>query len=279
MSVATPRPPIVAVAATPRERAVTLDRGSFARRGAHLEVAAASCRGRRHDVNEDAHSALGGRTPVFVVADGVGGGAMAARASRELVRLVHRALDDAAADAQTIRSALLVADREVARMIATHTDAAGAATVALCASVDEASTRWLVAWVGDCRVYRVKARGDGDAQALTRDDTYRHLCELPPPGGSPDDPARMIGNGAVADPNVIEATLGDGEMLVLLTDGVHRLVRARDIARLVGGGSAPLARRCTQLVALARARGSVDDATALVVHRTPGSQADEETSA
>ena len=35
------------------------------------------------------HSALSGSTPLYVVADGVGGGAMAARASRELVHRLH----------------------------------------------------------------------------------------------------------------------------------------------------------------------------------------------
>ena len=58
-------------------------------------------------------------------------------------------------------------------------------------------SRWLIAWVGDCRIYRVRAAHDEPAELLTRDDTYGHLGEEPPPGGSPDDPARMVGNGAV----------------------------------------------------------------------------------
>ena len=123
---------------------------------------------------------------------------MAARASRELVHHLHNALDDHRIDASRIRDAVLRADREVGRSIARHTDGAGAATVALCAGTGMLLSRWLIAWVGDCRVYRVSARREEPAQLLTVDDTYGHLSEVPPPGGSSDDPARMVGNGAVS---------------------------------------------------------------------------------
>ncbi|TMI09078.1 MAG: hypothetical protein E6H46_01915, partial [Betaproteobacteria bacterium] len=153
-------------------------------------MAAASARGRRREVNEDWHSGFNGSAPLFVVADGVGGGAMAAQASRELVSRLHAALDGRGIDAPAIRDALLCADREIGRSISSVTGASGAATVALCAATDVLLSRWLIAWVGDCRVYRVRAAPDEPAQALTVDDTYRHLGEVPPPGGSGDDPAR-----------------------------------------------------------------------------------------
>src|SRR4030095_8693877 len=205
--------------------------------------------------------------PVYVVADGVGGGAMASRASRELVRRVHAVLDKRRIEDASVRAALLIADHEIARSIASETDQLGAATVALCACDGADLANWLVAWVGDCRAYRVVADTDREAELLTQDDTYRHLAETPPPGGSPDDPARMIGNGAVSVPNLTQVKLGDDEMLMLCSDGVHRHVDARDIARLLRRGTLPLVRRCTRLLALARARGSTDDATVLVVHR------------
>ena len=84
MSVATPRQPL-AVLSEPQERAATVERGTLATPWARLELAAASCRGERREVNEDCHSRLDRNAPVYVVADGVGGGAMASRASRELV--------------------------------------------------------------------------------------------------------------------------------------------------------------------------------------------------
>ncbi len=247
--------------------ATTFERGTIATTWARLDLAAASCCGLRHDVNEDSHSALDGPAPVYVVADGVGGGAMASRASRELVRRVHRVLDSRPIEDGSVRAALLIADHEVARSIASETDQLGAATVALCACAGADLSNWLVAWVGDCRVYRVGAETGRDAELLTHDDTYRHLAETPPPGGSPDDPARMVGNGAVSLPNLLQVELGADEMLMLCSDGVHKHLDARDIARLLHRNTLPLERRCARLVTLARARGSTDDATVLVVHR------------
>jgi protein phosphatase len=245
--------------------AVTLSRGMLVERSARLDLAAASSRGKRHAINEDWHSALDTRRPVFVVADGVGGGALAARASRALVEHVHGLLEQTAIGEAAIRDALLDADRAIARSIAAETSALGAATVALCAALGEDVAQWLVGWVGDCRVYRVNGSG---GELLTRDDSYRALCETPPPGSAPDDPARMVGNGAVIDPNVGHVALACGEMLVLCSDGVHKHVGVDDIATLLGSAG-PLARRCAKLVSLARARGSGDDATVLVVHRLP----------
>lgn len=233
-----------------------------------LDMAVASVRGIRRAINEDWHSTLNGSAPLFVVADGVGGGAMAARASRELVLRLHHRLAGRRISADAIRDALLCADLEVGRSIATHTNASGAATVALCAGTGPLLSRWLVAWVGDCRVYRIAAWGDEPAQLLTVDDTYRHLSEPPPAGGSHDDPARMVGNGAVLSPNIERVALRSGEMLAICSDGVHKHIAPGDLTRVLHG-TASLVRRCEGLLALARARGSRDDATVLVVRREP----------
>jgi serine/threonine protein phosphatase PrpC len=76
----------------------------------------------------------------------------------------------------------------------------------------------------------------------------------------------MVGNGAVDAPNVRNADLGRDEMLVLCSDGVHKHVSPRDVARLLRG-PAPLVVRCARLIEFARTSGSSDDATVLVVHR------------
>jgi serine/threonine protein phosphatase PrpC len=267
MSLVTPREP-----ATPRregarrERSTVSQEATLTTRWAQLELAVASGRSKRHAVNEDSYSALDRTSPVYVVADGVGGGAMASWASRELVLRLHAALDRRRVDAQSVCDALLDADREVGRAIAKHTATSGAATVALCAATGPLLSRWLIAWVGDCRIYRLRAALAEPAELLTRDDTYVLLGEDPPPGGSPDDPARMVGNGAVTAPNVESVRLRAGEMLVLCSDGLHKHVEPHEINRQMRA-DVSLAHRCTRLLELARARGSNDDATLLVVHR------------
>ena len=238
----------------------------FATRWNRLVTAVASSRGRQHAVNEDCHSALDGASPLFVVADGVGRGALPSRASRELVSRLHAMLERRSIDAEAVHTAVLLADREIGRSIATQTDVPGAATLVLCASTDVSLSHWIIAWVGDCRVYRVSAANGAPAQLLSRDDTYRHLGERPPPGGSLDDPARMVGNGAVEAPNIRRVELGRDEMLVLCSDGVHKHAEPGDVARLLRG-QGTLAGRCLRLIELARARGSSDDATVLVAQR------------
>jgi serine/threonine protein phosphatase PrpC len=247
--------------------AVTTRQCEIAKGTALVRAAVATSCGTRHALNEDSHSALDGDAPLFVVADGVGGGAQASRASRELVSRLHASLAWADSDPRRVRDALLDADRAIERGIATESERSGAATVALCKATEPSMQRWLVAWVGDCRVYQVSAENEPRAQLLTVDDTYRELREAPPSGGSPDDPARMVGNGAVDAPNLRGVDLRSADMLVLCSDGVHKHASAPDIARLLCGPG-PLAARCERLVALARSNGSHDDATVLVVQRT-----------
>lgn len=231
-----------------------------------LEVAATSTCGKLHTTNEDAHSDLHWPFRVLAVADGVGSGAMPATVSHELVARIQAALENKAITVERVRNALLDADAEISALVARETHMPGAATVALCARVGRAASHWLLAWVGDCRIYRVVEARDDGAEILTSDDTYRHLSEQPPSGVNLDAPARMIGNGAVGDPNIKAIQLRRGEMLLLCSDGVHKYVNEHDIARLLRA-SVPLARRCTHLIELARGRGSDDDATIVVIQR------------
>ncbi len=119
-------------------RAVDVERAStlvpITASGGSLEIdaAAASSCAPRHENNEDAHSPLTSNSALFVVADGVGGGAMASTASRELVAHLHIALHGLPVDAASLRAALQAADRRIAALIAAQSPRAGAATVAVC---------------------------------------------------------------------------------------------------------------------------------------------------
>jgi len=230
-------------------------------------AAATSC-GSVHPVNEDAHSDLAHGGPLFVVADGVGGGAMASLASRRLVSHLHATLGSHRVGVDEVRAAMQAADRAIAERIAEVTQQPGAATVALCAPVNAFASRWLIAWVGDCRVYHCSAADGGAVRTLTRDDTFEHLGEQAPPGGSPDDPARMVGNGAGARANVTFAEIEQGDRLLVCSDGIHKFIAPRDWQQLLARPGT-LLQHCDELVAQARANGSTDDATVLIARREP----------
>jgi protein phosphatase len=189
---------------------------------------------------------------------------MAAMASRQLVAHLHAALDGHRIGAASVREAVQSADRAIAQSIAEITDQPGAATLALCAPVNALASKWLLAWVGDCRIY--VRRNGAPLRLLTQDDTFGQLNETPPPGGALDDPARMIGNGAVSQANVAFTELGQGDALVVCSDGVHKFVDGAEWARLLDRPLA-LTQLCEDTVALARGNGSSDDATVLLVRR------------
>jgi serine/threonine protein phosphatase PrpC len=266
MSLITPIEPGAASTRSAPHPAMQCERALHPTLFGHIESAVATSCGSLHAVNEDAHSPLARCGPMFVVADGVGGGAMAAMASRQLVQHLHAALDGQRIGAASVRDAVLAADKAIAQSIAEVTDLPGAATLALCAPVNALASKWLVAWVGDCRVYQLAAANEVPLRALTRDDSFANLGESPPPGGAADDPARMVGNGAVARANVVIVELGQGELLSVCSDGVHKFVDVDAWARLLRRPLA-LAQQCSETLALARANGSTDDATVLLVRR------------
>ncbi|MDQ6629354.1 MAG: protein phosphatase 2C domain-containing protein [Pseudomonadota bacterium] len=240
---------------------------AFANALRRLDVAVASICGSHHGVNEDAHSRLDGSGRFFVVADGVGGGAMAQVASRLLVAELHAGLEGRQLDAERVDQAMLAADRTIAAAIARVTERPGAATVVLCAPLDVFAAKWLVASVGDCRAYRWSPRLEPALEQLTRDDTFANLGEAPPAGGSADDPARMVGNGAIAGANAATHSLGVGEVIALCSDGAHKHLDVADWCRLLAAAE-PLAARAETLAALARAHGSTDDTTVMLIERS-----------
>ena len=191
---------------------------------------------------------------------------MAELASRMLVAELHASLEPRALNAHRVSEAMLAADQSIAAAIARITNQPGAATVVLGAALDSVAAKWLIAWVGDCRAYRWSPSRSEIVECLSRDDTFANLGETAPPGGSPDDPARMVGNGATSGANVVVQSLQAGELLLLCSDGVHKHLDDADWCRVLAE-PLPLALRGEKLVALARARGSVDDATVLLIQR------------
>jgi len=229
--------------------------------------------GSGHARNEDCccHVPSADRPGFCGVADGVGGGAHGDIASSVLLIHCAQALKETYCDPPRLLEWLTRADAQVREAIARRTDQAGAATLAA-AWFPSQSTAYLLN-VGDCRVYQLKPGKQHYAiQKLTVDQTYASFAQQPPPNGRPDDPARMVGTGAVGIPPVVKARIRERELLLLCSDGVHKFVSDEQIADVVSGGlsdGSSLETICYALVHAAKRNGSHDDASALLVLRRP----------
>jgi protein phosphatase len=243
------------------------------RRQGGLTAAYASEAGSGHARNEDccSHVPSADRPDFCGVADGVGGGAHGEIASSVLLAHCARASRDIYRDPARLLDWLDGADRRVREAIARRGDQSGAATLAA-AWFPSPGTAYLLN-VGDCRVYQLRPHEKRYAiQQLTVDQTYANCAQPPPPNGKPDDPARMVGTGAVGVPPVLKAQIRERELLLLCSDGVHKFVSDEQMADVVAGGlrrGSSLASICGALVQAAKSNGGHDDASALLVLRRP----------
>ena len=211
--------------------------------------------------NEDDYLLASAAAPDFLfagVADGMGGLAGGAEASRTALRAIAAEALEAAGGgevAAALRAGFAAAARRVAETSATVPalrDMGTTATV-LCFAGDLAH----VGHVGDTRLYR--ARG-GAFERLTQDHAVRE----------PDNRlTRCIGAGrrdVVADE--LAVPIAPGDRFVLLSDGVWSVLGDGALQRVAARGDASAAAEA--LVAQALAHGSTDNATAVVVDVAAG---------
>ncbi len=217
-------------------------------------AAVASARGLRN-VGADAAVVAGhGSGLAVAVADGIGDTAAAARAAR---RAAHAAVR--AAPGAGTRAALLAAGDAV------DAEPSGDAVLVVAAGLPGGG--WTVSWVGDCRALL----WDGaDLTPITRDHTMAE--ELRALGVAAGGSWENVVTTTVrtADPSTaghVWGPPGPGTLL-LLTDGVHRVLPADRIADILSAadeGDFPAGVTARALVADALDAGGRDNATAALV--------------
>jgi len=223
-------------------------------------VGAATHTGLVRGANEDDYLVVApdpsGSSLVVTVADGLGGAAGGAEASRTGLRaFAVAALDVADAEPMAaMRSGFEAASRSVQQQSTLVPALRGMATTLVAAAFSRGGV--VLGHVGDSRAYL--ARG-GSLRRLTEDhaskaDRNRLL--------------RCIGGGADQTPDVQELELKDGDRIVLCTDGVWGCVPEPAWAEAVGARDAQSA--ASRLVAAALQRGGPDNATAVVVDVVSG---------
>jgi protein phosphatase len=240
-----------------------------------LHYGAATDVGLVREVNEDSHLA---DPPVFVVADGMGGhdgGDIASRiVAEEFARLAGVGYD-ARRGRHVIDSTLRQCQRRLQQYGDTHRGSDGGrwhggttAVVALLVQEDD-EPRWLLANLGDSRIYRVS---HGELVRVSVDHSV--VQELVDAGEITEAEAavhperhivtRALGGPDRPEPDYFTFPLPEAERILLCSDGVTGMVPDHELARLVGSFADP--RDAAEgVVAAALAAGGVDNATAVVV--------------
>jgi serine/threonine protein phosphatase PrpC len=237
--------------------------------------------GRQRTGNEDAYFA---RSPLFAVADGMGGAQAGEVASQAAIEAVEQGLPDGPGSAEErLAKLVLDANERIIELAREDSARAGMGTTMTAAYVTEAEIA--IAHVGDSRLYRLR---DGELERLTEDHTL--VAELERQGKITQEeagrhPQRSIitrALGAEHDIQVDHHTwpARDGDVYLICSDGLMMFPEER-IGEIVR--SAPDLRSAARaLVDAANAGGGRDNITVVLFRveevGAPRSVADQDTS-
>jgi len=217
-----------------------------------VELAALSDKGPAREQNEDrcGHDRGGPSSVVVVIADGVSsypGGDTASQMAVDVTLAAWKEQDPSVKGSTRLARSAQRANIEIHDLALVVPELRGMATTLTAIAISDGML--VAAHVGDSRLYLVRG---GKATQLTKD--HR---------SSPTVLTRCVGRDIIAAIDRLSRPLERGDVLVLCTDGLHGVVPAADIARLVCD-AAP-AEACRALVDAALARQSQDNITAAVV--------------
>jgi serine/threonine protein phosphatase PrpC len=240
--------------------------------------------GLRRSSNEDSYCTradLG----LFVVADGMGGHVAGEVASRIAVDTIQKFINETAGadknrtwpfpfdptislDANRLKAAFRLANRQIANAITDAADLRGMATTA--SALLAGQTRACVAHVGDSRIYVLR---DGALEQITNDHSWveeQVRAGALTPIAARQHPWRNVVTRALAggeDPeiDVVELSPKKGQRFLLCSDGLSTVVAHDTIARILGEEHAELETICQALIAAANEGGGPDNITTLVL--------------
>lgn len=219
--------------------------------------------GRQRRANEDS---LFVRTPLFVVADGMGGAQAGEVASRLAAEAFAGGLPDEGTPGQRLAARVLDANRRIFELSQEDREHAGMGTTLTAAYLD--GDELALAHVGDSRAYLLH---DGELTRLTRDHSL--VDELVRRGKlteqeAAEHPQRSIITRALGpEPEVEVDTLTyrvqDGDVVLLCSDGLTSMVSESEIAEILAD-AASLADGGRALVAAANDAGGRDNITVVL---------------
>ena len=247
---------------------------------ARLTMASATHAGQIRAFNDDSIAADAARG-VFVLADGMGGhnaGDVAAEtASRVVVERLAKGASRAVLAADRVREAVREANEAVCKAARTDSARTGMGTTLAVALFGDGQVT--IGHVGDSRVYRLR---DGHLKLLTRDHSV--LQEQAEKGLLDRESARVsqnrslvtraLGTGYDATPEVSEADVLPGDIVLLCSDGLNDMVDDADIELALAELGCNLDMTAETLVELANDNGGQDNITVLLVRVDAGVEAE-----
>jgi protein phosphatase len=244
-----------------------------------LLAAGSTDKGRVRAVNED-RFAIDSALRLCIVADGMGGhkaGEVASTLAIDAILDYLRAPrllcwpfgfePDVSETGNRLRTAIHLANVRLLELSDTCSEYAGMGTTIVATLIDDAQV--VIGHVGDSRVYRYRA---GRLTRLTQDDSWLAQTLAQNPDADPEmfrnHPMRnvitnVVGATTCTDVHVIEHPLEDGDLFLLVTDGVHGVIDDRQLEQMLREGCEPAA-LSAEFVQAAIERGSRDNCTALV---------------
>lgn len=235
--------------------------------GATISVAhgAATHAGLRGRANEDSYLAA---SPVFLVADGMGGHEAGARASAAVIAEFRRFVGTDSVDGDEVRAAIARARTHV-DALATDERAAGTTLTGVLLTRVGTARYWLAVNVGDSRTYRL---ADGELEQISVDHSV--VQELVDSGEMTADAAarharrneitRAIGAGSRGDADYWMLPAEPGDRILVCSDGLSTELDDERIARVLSDEREPQD-AATRLVHEALLHGGRDNVTVIVI--------------
>jgi serine/threonine protein phosphatase PrpC len=239
--------------------------------------------GKKRQRNEDSF-VVNRDINLFVVADGMGGhnagDVASATAAKTIEAFMSHSHDEReltwpfgidpkmSFDANRLRTAIKLANHKIWQLADSHQEYTGMGTtvVATVASGDVAS----IVSVGDSRAYLWR---ENEVKLLTRDDvwlnetwvrrafTEEQLQRIPLKNVL----SKAIGSKEDIEFPVQEVQLAEGDLILLCSDGLHGLVEADQMAKVLREKEGDLAGVCQDLIQLANEAGGKDNITSVVL--------------
>jgi serine/threonine protein phosphatase PrpC len=237
-----------------------------------LGFAAATDTGCKRDNNEDSFG-YDNDPHLYVVCDGVGGGAAGEVASNTAVRILIECFEDQTFTQPELplESKLLHSIQEANRVVREtaqgNPQLQNMGTTLVCACMD--GSRVLIGNVGDSRAYLIRK---GFCVQITQDhslvqEQIRSGILTPEMAAISDLQSvitRAIGAADTVEPDLFAAELQSQDMLLLASDGLTRYLQPGEIAA-IASPSTELPAICQCLVEEAKQRGGADNITCIVL--------------